>query len=167
MRKLLLAALLLFTFTVQAVEVAPRITDREIIESLSELKTGQVENRAEIKVLHGRFDAMEKRFDDMKMETNRRFDDVNRRFESLENLIFVILGMIAGLFGLIVAMFGYLLWDRKSAMKPLEQLRQDVERDLELRHADGSRMQRVIDAFRELAKSDPKVAGILRSFSLL
>ena len=36
---LILSALL--STTVQAIEVAPRITDREIIESLAELKAGQ------------------------------------------------------------------------------------------------------------------------------
>jgi len=39
-----------------AVETAPRITDREIIESLAELRAGQ-------KVLEQRFDAVDQRFD--------------------------------------------------------------------------------------------------------
>nr|VFJ66094.1 MAG: hypothetical protein BECKFW1821B_GA0114236_11126 [Candidatus Kentron sp. FW] len=75
-----------------AVEVAPRISDREIIESLSELKEGQKALRAEMavrfaaieqrfeersKAVDGRFDAMEKTFDE-------RFEAVDQRFESME-----------------------------------------------------------------------------------
>ncbi len=150
MKKIWFAVLLLFTCTVQAVEVAPRISDREIVESLAELKAGQ-------KAIDERFEAIERRIDDMKGETNRRF-------ESLENLIFTILALIG-------AMFAYMVWDRRTALKPLEmevrQLRQDMERDLELHHQDGSKLRRMVEAMRELAKSDPKVAAVLRSFSLL
>ncbi len=90
-----LALIPLFSSQVFAVEVAPRISDREIIESLAELKAGQ-------KALQQRFDDVNKRIDDLKESThqqindlkesnntrfdnmNRRFDDMNRRFDMLQ-----------------------------------------------------------------------------------
>ena len=73
MKKILLFLILLFALffstgavltPAYAVEVAPRISDREIIESLTELKAGQ--------------QAMNKRIDDLQISTNRQFDDMSK-----------------------------------------------------------------------------------------
>lgn len=73
--------------------------------------------------------------------------------------------LIAGIFGLI----GFVMWDRYSTLRPLDQhlrrIEEDLERDLELRSAEGSRLTRMIHALRELAKTDEKVAAVLRNFS--
>lgn len=69
--------LLFSTATSHAIEKAERISDREIIESLAELKAGQK--------------AIEKRFDDLNSSMNRRFDDmntsVNNRFNDMNNSV--------------------------------------------------------------------------------
>ena len=64
-----LMAILLVPMVAAAVEVAPRITDREIVERLTRLEEGQK--------------TLNKRFDDLHAEMNGRFDDVNRRFDDL------------------------------------------------------------------------------------
>jgi hypothetical protein len=69
--------LTLFALPAAAVEVTPRITDREIIEALTELKVGQ-------KSLAGKMD--------------QRFESMERRFDFFQNLLMV---LIAGVFGLI------------------------------------------------------------------
>ena len=161
MKSLITYLLLFVTFHVpmlHAVEVAPRITDREIIESLAELKAGQK--------------ALNQRFDDMQRETNQRFDDMQRetsqRFNSLESTM---LTLFSAMIMLIVALFGYIAWDRRTALKPLEEevqkLRREVERDLDLRSPEGSMLTRAVQALRELSKDDPKMASVLRSYSLL
>ena len=78
-----LMAILLVPIVAAAVEKAPRITDREIVERLTRLEEGQKtlnkrfdDLRAE---MNGRFDDVNRRFDDV----NNRFDDVNRRFDDL------------------------------------------------------------------------------------
>ena len=72
---------------------------------------------------------------------------------------------------LIAALFGYILWDRRTMVKPVvervERLEQDVIQDLDLSNADGSKLNRLINAMRELARTDEQLATILRSFSLL
>jgi len=207
----LLAQFLLIAFTMcmwsgyaRAVEVAPRISDREIIESLAILKQGQVDlNRRfdefsrhvdkrfdefsrhvdqrfanvdkRFANVDKRFANVDKRFDEFSRHVDqrfanvdKRFDDINKRLDVLQNTMLVLFGAIITL---IVALFGYIAWDRRTALKPLqdriERIDRDLQRDLELMHQDGSRLTRLVEALRELAKTDPKIAEVLRSFSLL
>ena len=76
-----------------AVEVAPRITDREIIERLTRLEEGQTA---------------------LMREMNQRFESMDKRFDMVANLMYVI---IAGIFGLI----GFVVWDRHNAIQPVRK----------------------------------------------
>ncbi len=158
-----------------AIEVASRISDREIIESQAEfkaeLKANQQVMEQRFKGVDQRFDAIDQRFDAI----DQRFDDVNQRLDTIEknsNIRFgriwdLMLIIIAGIFGLI----GFIVWDRKTALRPLEKrldsLEKDLQHDLELRHEKGSLITRLVQALQELAKQDKKLAGVLKSFSLL
>lgn len=135
---------------VQAVERAPRISDREIIESLVELK--------------GRIDHLEVKIDERFDAVNQRFESIDKQFGRLWGLMLV---LIAGIFGLI----GFIVWDRRTMLRPLEQrldrLEGYLEHDLEIKHEDGSRTTRLIKVLREMAREDEKLAAVLKSFSLL
>jgi len=84
-----------------AVEVAPRISDREIIEGLAEIR-GDIKRleaemkaeingvKAEIRAVDKRFDAVDKRFDDM----NKRFDDLRFMLGLFITISLVILGFV-------------------------------------------------------------------------
>jgi len=171
--------LLLLTQISHAVDVAPRISDREIIESLAELKAGQknINQRFENleKSIDQRFEGIDQRFESLEQSINQRFesleqsidqrfDGIDKRFDFISSLIIV---MLAGIFGLI----GFIVWDRKTALRPLEKrmeaFERDVQHDLELRHDKGSLLTRLVKSLQELAKQDEKVAGVLRSYSLL
>src|SRR4030067_2999909 len=65
-----------------AVEKAERISDREIIESLAELKAGQK--------------AMDKRFDDLNNSVNNRFNDVMSLLQILTGAMLVVGSGILG-----------------------------------------------------------------------
>jgi len=65
------------TSSVFAVEVAPRISDKEIVERLTRVEEG-------IKALQQQIADTNKRIDDLKESTNARFDDMNRRFDILQ-----------------------------------------------------------------------------------
>lgn len=172
-------SLLTLAFSAEAVEVAPRISDREIIESLTEIKgeLKAINQRFEaidqrFEAVNQRFEAIDQRFDDMNTSIDQRFDDmnasINQRFSSLESTM---LTLFSALIMLMVALFGYIAWDRRTALKPLErevqELKHDLERDLGLRHPDGTVLTRLVDTLRELAKKDQELASVLRSFSLL
>ena len=49
----------------------------------------------------------------------------------------------------------------------VERIKKDVTQDLDLSNAEGSKLRRLIDAMRELAKTDDTMATVLRFFSLL
>ncbi len=89
---------------------------------------------------------------------------MEKRFDQLWTLMVTI---IASIFGLI----GYIVWDRKTALRPVEQrliqLETEFKRDLDLQYEEGSRLTRLLKALRELAKTDERLAQVLRNFFLL
>ncbi|MEA1969272.1 MAG: hypothetical protein U9N77_13785, partial [Thermodesulfobacteriota bacterium] len=85
-----------------AYDTAPRITDREIVESLVELKQGQ-------KNINQRFEDMNTNINQRFEDINQRFEDMNQRFEELHSLILTLFGSVMAL---IVALIGYMIWDR-------------------------------------------------------
>lgn len=98
---LLLAGAGLYPTVAFAVEVAPRISDKEIIEGLAEIR-GDIKRleaemkaeingvKAEIRAVDKRFDAVDKRFDDM----NKRFDDLRFMLGLFITISLVILGFV-------------------------------------------------------------------------
>jgi predicted PurR-regulated permease PerM len=165
MKILLLLITCVFSLPAVAVEVAPRISDREIIESLAELKAGQ---RALEERMDQRFTAMQEQMNLRFTVIDQRFatmqTQIDQRFDFLQQLILV---LIAGIFGLI----GFVVWDRFSTLRPMDarlrRIEQDLEHDLDMQSPEGSKLTRMIHALRELAKEDKKVEAVMRSFSLL
>ena len=183
---LLIFALHTFSTTTYAIKVAPRITDREIVEKLTRLEAGQAalnqridDVNRRIDDVNRRIDDLDKKFsqriDDLDKKLNQRIDDVNRRIDDLTNTVnnlFVLTITLSGIMATMIAgLFGYIIWDRRTMMKPIqekvEQLEKDFNRELDLHHDHGSLPVRLIKALRELAKTDEKLATVLRSFSLL
>ena len=79
------------------VEQSPRISDREIIEALAELKAGQ-------RVLNQRLDQVDKRFEQMD--------------KRLDQMVSLFIGIIATFAGIVVATIGFAVWDRRTALRP-------------------------------------------------
>jgi len=77
--------------TVFAVERAPRISDREIIESLSELRTGQKALQQQINDLKG---SMQQQINDLRESTDRRFDVLQWMFGVFITLALAILSAL-------------------------------------------------------------------------
>jgi len=137
-----------------AVEIAPRISDREIIEKLVVLEEGQKALRTEMK--------------SGQEALNKRLDDLNKRQDDSNNTMLVLFG---SLITLIVALFGYIAWDRRTMVKPMieqvNRLERKVLDDLDLEHSDGSLLRRQLEALRQYAGKNPEFAEILRGLALL
>ena len=194
-----------------AVEVAPRISDREIIESLAQLREGQkilnarigaldqkidtktaaLEQKIEAqgktlsaridaqgKMLSARIDALDQKIDTTAAALNEKIEAqgvmMQARFadlqKSMDYLWAVMVVMLAGIFGLI----GFVVWDRKTALKPLEQrmvrLEQEmheVHTELQAQHGEEGLLHRIVQALRALAAEDERIARVLRQCSLL
>ncbi|MBI4744968.1 MAG: hypothetical protein HY786_00110 [Deltaproteobacteria bacterium] len=144
-----------------AVEVAPRISDREIIEGLANIRGDVKELRAEIKRLEDGQKALEKRFDDMNNSVNKRFDDmnnsVNKRFDDV-NKRFDTLQWMLGLF-ITVALFltgimGRILWNQQ---KKLTQ----IETSLEVQKEEVSFLKTLIEKLQSLIEKLLPPRGVL------
>ncbi|MBF0437987.1 MAG: hypothetical protein HQL93_02585 [Magnetococcales bacterium] len=169
--------------TASAIEIAPRISDREIIQELTTIKAGQ--------------DKINQRLDDSIQNTNKRFDDVNKRIEesnqatnkrieesnqatnkriddltsSVNDLRHTMLTLFGALLSLIMALIGFILWDRRTMMRPLEeriaQNAKEIKTIQELLQEKSNQLSQFLQVLREMAKDDPKLSTVLRNFSLL
>ena len=125
---LLLLFVPLFTYTAAfAVETAPRISDREIIEGLSNIRGDVKELRAEIKRLDEgqKSSANElrteiKRLDEGQKSLEKRFDDmnnsVNRRFDVLQWMLGLFITVAISLMGIM----GRILWTQQKRLTQIE-----------------------------------------------
>jgi len=139
---------------VSGIEVAPRITDKEIIERLTRLEEGQ---KSILREMDKRFEAMDKRFEaiNKRFESiDKRFEAMDRRFDQLNNLI---IGIIGAFSAIVAVTIGFAIWDRRSMIRPFED---KVE---ELRKTD----QKFLEILKTLAREDKKLAEVLKSFGIL
>jgi septal ring factor EnvC (AmiA/AmiB activator) len=104
--------------------------------------------------LNKRIDDTNKHITEVKEELNKRIDDTNKR---IDKLIDIMIGITAVFGGLVVAMMGLVFWDRKTLIeKAVDKAVQQVER-----------RSRLLLVLREFAKTDERLAAVMRSFGLL
>ena len=119
-----LMAILLFSVMAAAVEKAPRITDREIVERLTRLEECQ-------KPLNKRIDdlraEMNGRFDDLRAEMNGRFDDLraemNGRFQAMDKRFDILQWMFGFFIAISLVILGFVLrmqWQMQGRQTRLE-----------------------------------------------
>ncbi len=94
-------------------------------------------------------------------QTDKRFvelrSDMNSRFEQLTSFLWMLVGLFSAM---TVGTIGFAFWDRQTMIKKArEETIQIIERDGSLRH--------LIQALRQLAPDDPKLANVLRTHGLL
>jgi len=141
----LLLLLLVSVPVAEAVETAPRISDREIIDALHQLDKRMA-------LLESGQAKIESSIADLREEVRGEISGLR---SDLMKFMFWGFGVLfSGMFILI----GFILWDRRSTLKPIR----DELKDLEVKKVD-----QMLQALQKLAQDDPKLAEILRSFSLL
>ena len=135
-----------------AVENSPRITDREIIESLIRLEEGVKANREMIIALRTEMGSLRTEMGSLRTEI----------YSGIKSLRDEVLGFLKWGFGLLftgmLILVGFILWDRRSTLKPIKD---DLDK-LERRKVD-----RLLEAMRKLSEEDSRVAQALRSVGLL
>ena len=111
-----------------------------------------------------RFEQIDKRFE----QVDKRFEQVDRRFEQVDRQIERVESVLMWGFGLLftsmMGMVGFVLWDRRTAVAPVARVLREKEEDIEeLR----KRERAIIDAMRDYAAGDQRLAGILKARGLL
>ena len=94
-------AVLIIPSPLFAIEIAPRISDREIVERLTRLEEGQ-------KTIEMRFDDVNRRIDDLRSEMNGRFNDLrsemNSRFNTLQWMLGLFITIALVILGFVLRM---------------------------------------------------------------
>ena len=104
------------------------------------------------KEMNARFDAMNARFDaiNTKLEAqNTKIKAQNEKLDILFTLIYFVLGGI-------IALIGFVLWDRRTFLKPVK----DENKDL------AERNKKIEQILKDYAKDQPKLADILKSYGM-
>jgi methyl-accepting chemotaxis protein len=148
-----------------AVEVAPRISDREIVERLTRLEEGQKRleegQKAILREMDKRFEAMDKRLDARFDAMDKRLDDMNKHIGDMVKVFMAIVGAFAAI---VVSTIGFALWDRRTMIRPFEDRVKIIEATVA---HNGDKTNSMLDVLRGIGKTNEQVAEVLKRFNLL
>ena len=154
----------IFVSNANGFDVAPPLSDREIAETLVELKAGQDKLNSRIDDMRGgfnnRFDDMNKRLDGFNnrfVDMNNRFDDMNNRFDDMNDRFDDMKGLLYIILTAIFLLFGFVLWDRKTALSPAIKKNKELE----------EKEEKIEKVLKELANEDEKIAVAMRHAGLM
>jgi len=138
-----------------AVEAAPRITDREIIQGLAEIK-GEIQGiKARLGSVDKRFEQVDKRFDTMQHNMDNRFDSIGKKIDQLVLLMTAIVGAFAAIVAITI---GFAIWDRRTAVRPLQA---------QIRLLENEKVEKMRKVMLAYAKENKDWAAVLRNFGPL
>ncbi len=95
----LIITVLILPSLLYALETAPRISDREIVERLARLEEGQKSLRSE----------MNSRFNDLRSEMNARFQGVDQKFEGVHQRFDTLQWMLGLFITIALVILGFVL----------------------------------------------------------
>ena len=182
-----LAALVFFYGTSSpAADAAPAVSDENrlirletkvdaIIDLLNqrmdhlEQRMDRIEQRMDR--LDQRMDRIEQRMDRLEQSFRADIDrlegslrtDMNSQFDRL-NALLIGLCSVFGL--LVVALFGFVLWDRRSMLRPLEADMKRLEGDLATKGS-KTRLDATVNALRAWAQENQQLAAVLKRLNLM
>ena len=105
----------------------------------------------------------ETKVEELEKRMIERFEQVDKRFE--ENFTYI--GYIIALFGtMFAATIAFALWDRRTMIKPFEIKIIEIESEI-FKLKKEKNNGKILVALRDLAKTDIKLAEILKSHNLL
>ncbi|MFQ5902031.1 MAG: hypothetical protein ACE5IH_10800 [Thermodesulfobacteriota bacterium] len=144
-----------------AIETAPRITDREIVETLTEIR-GDIKRleegqKAILREMDKRFGSMDKRFGSM----DKRFEAIDSQFDRITNIM---LGILGAFVVLLSGTIWFALWDRRTMIRPFETRVKVIEEEIA---SNRTKLHSLLDALRTLSKTDERVGEVLKRFNLL
>jgi hypothetical protein len=86
---------------------------------------------------------------------------MNARFEQQHNTIMILIGVFATITAVTI---GFALWDRRTMIRPFETKVKEIETNMDTLKTSNKNL---IESLRELAKTDTKLAEVLKQFNLL
>lgn len=158
--------LLLLPSPVWAVEAAPALSDREIVERLTRLETRLDEGlkalREDIQQLREDMNRQNQQLrEDMNRQNQQLREDMDKQFARQFRLTLALLGAFSAL---VAAIIGFALWDRRTMIRPFERAVTSLTEELT---TNRQRLEALLDALRALGQRNPEVASVLKQFNLL
>jgi hypothetical protein len=105
----------------------------------------------------------ETRLDEGFKQIDKRFELVDQRFEQTNTYMGWMIALFGGMFATTII---FALWDRRTMIRPFETKVKDIEIQIDLLKADKTNSS-ILSSLRELAKTDSKLADILKIHNLL
>ena len=106
----------------------------------------------------------ETKLEELEKRMLERFDQVDKRFE--DNLSYI--GYMIGLFGSMFALtLVFALLDRRTMLRPFETKVNEIDAELLKLKNNKNTQLKIVSVLRDLSKTDPKLADILKSHKLL
>ena len=99
----------------------------------------------------------EEKVESLRNEMNTRFEGMEAKLTANNSKFEPLYWMIGLLFALMLFMLGYMIWDRRTALHPIQ----------EKSYKHDERLNRLENITREQAKRDPIFAEVLRAAGLL
>ena len=163
-----------------AIETAPPLSDREVIERLTRweegqkaLQQGQDVLRQETQQLRADMNAQMQQLrqevndqiqqlrTDMNMQIQQLRTDMNAQFSYVFQLM---VGMLGAFAAIVAVTISFALWDRRTMIRPFESKVKAIEEELS---QNRQRFHALLEALRALSQKDKQVAEVLKQFDLL
>ena len=114
----------------KSIQVAPRISDREIVERLTRLEEGQKAlNKRLDEVewsLNKRIDDVNKRIDDLRAEMNARFAAMDKRLDTLQWMLGLFISISLVILGFVLRM----QWQMQKRQTSLETMLKEQKEEI-------------------------------------
>jgi len=108
-----------------------------------------IELKVKMEEIDKRFEQIDKRFVELR-------EDMNNRFEDMFNFFYILSGIFTAL---VVVVIGFAYWDRRT------MIREARREAIEFMEKEGI-LRRLMDALKDLAKDDDKMAEAFRKYNL-
>jgi Skp family chaperone for outer membrane proteins len=131
--------------------------------TMSNAQTFTQEDRARLIRTETKLEELEKRMVEGFEQVDKRFEQVDKRFEDNFTYMGYLITLFGGMFAAIVA---FALWDRRTMIRPFERKVSEIENEI-LKLKKDKNSGKMLAALRDLAKTDLKLAEILKSHNLL
>ncbi|MCX7729218.1 MAG: hypothetical protein N2203_07090 [Bacteroidia bacterium] len=117
-----------------------------------------------VKQTNDRFDQMQTQINSIQNQINSLQNQINSRqnqINSLQNFLYLLAGMMITS---VISIVGFILWDRRTFLKPFQHKTESIEEEF-LNHKEEQK--KLLNALRELAKTNNDIKTVLKQFHLL
>lgn len=135
-------------------------TDREILVDISKqvnkLNEQMAVNTAKIEATNSKIEALERNIDKRLDGVDKRLDGMDKRLDFMQMLLLIIIPLVLTS---VIGIVGFVLWDRTTAIRPVEaETKKEIEK---LKEREEKLEQKLEDALRKIAQIDPRFSSVI------